>query len=325
MPISYSGSAFILRNSILCYQWQFVRYDRNRKLSSLIYVQRISDPRFSGQSSRNLRMFRELCGPAAYKNVVVLTTYWDQVPTNEVGVQREAQLKSKFFAKLVEGGAQFMRHDRTVESTRKVLRHILPMPAIIIQIQMEIRKEGKSLTETAAGSVHSKEVEIVLAKYKEDIAGFTAEIATILKESDKALKRELEMELAEIRNSLARREREQAELKKGLDEEWDLRKRLETNADELRAQFLQQIQSLSKEEQAKMLQKHQETTREAIDRALREARKLPLSRRFKLMDVPSFRVIKTPTHVKPLLPNFIGKPILGGIGMGLDIARGIFH
>ena len=187
-------------------------------------------------------MFQELCGPVAYKNVVVLTTFWDQIPTHEVGVKREAQLKSKFFAKLVEGGAQFMRHDGTVESTRKVLRHILPMPPTITRIQTEIRKEGKSLMETAAGSVHSKEVEEAVANYKKGIADLTAEMATV-KKSNKTPRQELETELVELRNSLAEREWEQAELKKGLGEGRDLRKRLDTNADMLRARLQPQIQS----------------------------------------------------------------------------------
>ena len=267
-------SFFGIQSFVTCLM-AFVRYDLNRKLSGLIYLQRISDPRFSGQSSRNLRIFRELCGPAAYKNVVVLTTYWDQVPTHKAGVMREEQLKSRFFAKLVEGGAQFMRHDRTVESTRKVLRHILPISPTITQIQTEIRKEGKGLMETAAGSVCREGVEKALANYKKEIAELTAEMATV--KSNKAARQELEMELAKLRNSLAVREQEwergQAALKKSLDEERELRKRLETNADELHAKFLQQIQSLSKEEKAKKLRKFQATTREAVDHALREARK----------------------------------------------------
>jgi len=111
-------------------------------------------------------MFRELCGQTAYKNVVILTTYWDQVSTHE-GVRREAQLKSKFFAKLVEGGAHFMRHDRTVESAHKVLQHIFPMPPTVTPLQKEIRKGGKSLEKTAARSAHSEEVGDGLANYKE--------------------------------------------------------------------------------------------------------------------------------------------------------------
>jgi hypothetical protein len=26
----------------------------------------------------------------------------------------------------------------------------------------------------------------------------------------------------------------------------------------------------------------------------------------------------------PLLPNFVGKPILGGVGLGLDLFKGVF-
>ena len=56
--------------------------------------------------------------------------------------------------------------------------------------------------------------------YKKEIAVLTEELARV-----KVARQELETELA-------RRELEQAELKKGLDEERDLRKRVEKNADE---------------------------------------------------------------------------------------------
>ena len=117
--------------------------------------------------------------------------------------------------------------------------------------------------------------------------------------------------IAELRSSLEGREREQEELKKGLDEEREFRKRLEMEADGLRAQFLQQIQSLSKEEQAKKLQEFQETKREAIECALRDARKRPLRRRLMEIaeDIP--------------FPNFIGKPVLGGFGLCLDVIKTI--
>ena len=161
-------------------------------------------------------MFRELCGPETYKNVVVLTTFWDEVPTYE-GVEREVELESKVFAKLVERGAQFMRHDHTVESARAVLRQIFPMPPTIIQIQKEMGIDGLSLIQTDVGSGRSKEVEKNIAEYKKKIADIRAEMAT--KMSNKAAREDFETELAELQSSLAGREREHAELKKGLNEE----------------------------------------------------------------------------------------------------------
>ena len=79
--------------------------------------------------------------------------------------------------------------------------------------------------------------------YKKEIADLTTELARV-KERSKGARQEFEGELAKLRDSLVRQEREKAELKKDLDEERNLRKRLEKNADELRAQVLQ---SLSKE------------------------------------------------------------------------------
>ena len=190
---------------------QFARYDQKRKLSGLIYFQRISDPRFGVKSVLYLRMFQKLCGLQAYKNVVVLTTFWDQV-THEIGARQEAQLMLSVFAELVEGGAKFIRHDNTVESTRKVLSHIFPMPPTITQIQTEMGKEGKSLSETSVGAVLSKEVEQGIANYKKEIDDLKATMAAIEK-SNNAARQELEMDLVMLQDLLDAREWEHAKLK----------------------------------------------------------------------------------------------------------------
>ena len=99
-----------------------------------------------------------------------------------------------------------MRHDHTVESARKVLRHILPMPPTIVQIQTEMRINDLSLIETAVGSGHSKKIKKNLAKYKKELADLSA-------------RQEFETKGDKLRNSLAGLEREHAKLKKGLDDE----------------------------------------------------------------------------------------------------------
>ena len=116
-----------------------------------MYVQRISDPRFNSQQSKTLRLFQKLCGADTFKNVLVLTTFWDQVsPT--VGGQREEELRSKFFKTVVDGGARFMRHDRTAGSAHAVLSYIISgMAPVVTQIQTEMGLEGKPLINTAAG------------------------------------------------------------------------------------------------------------------------------------------------------------------------------
>ncbi|KAF8627094.1 hypothetical protein AX15_004545 [Amanita polypyramis BW_CC] len=191
-------------------------YDKHRKLNGLIYLQRISDPRFSGQSRRNLLMFRNLCGTKAYENVVALTTFWDQV-SNQEGVKREQQMRTKFFQDLARGGARFMRHDRTIESARKVLQHVLTLAPTNVLIQDEIRLEGKTLEETAAGSVHREEVARIIEKHKKDIADLKEELDK-MRNNNSNMRRELEQERDKLKHELVRWETERTDLKKGLDE-----------------------------------------------------------------------------------------------------------
>lgn len=203
------------------------RYDNKRKLNGLLYFQRISDTRFGAQSQINLKMFRGICGADAYKNVAVLTTFWDKVDKEE-GEKRELELKSnsKFFQPLVQGGATFMRHIRTLDGAQKVLEHIFTLAPTKVQITKEIREEGKSLEETAAGSVHREEVERLIAKHKKELAGLQAEIIA-LKSSDSEMRRELSTEKAEMQRDLASWEEEIAKLSRGLEDEKKLGKGLD--------------------------------------------------------------------------------------------------
>lgn len=208
----------------------------------------MSDPRFGGQASRNLKMFQNLCGPNAYGNIVVLTTFWDRVSAEE-GLTREEQLKSTFFSNIVAGGARFMRHDRTAQSAREVIAHILTLSPTDVQIQEEIRVDGKGLEETAAGLVHREEVELVLEKHRQEIMSLGKEISSI-KQDNETLRRELEEEKEELQQRLAQWENEKADLKKGLDDSLKSRERLENqyrSVDKVRSATLEVLQVKIKE------------------------------------------------------------------------------
>lgn len=172
-------------------------------------------------------MFQSLCGTQTYKNIVVLTTFWDQVEP-EVGARREAQLQSNFFKEVIQGGARFLRHNRTPKSAAALLSYVLNLVPVTTQIQIEMGKEGKSLVDTAAGGVQQEEIERVVAKHKKEIADLKAELETI-KQSNTAARRELEEERAKLRQQLARWESEKAELKEGIDKERSARQKLEAD------------------------------------------------------------------------------------------------
>ncbi|KAK2462336.1 hypothetical protein APHAL10511_005642 [Amanita phalloides] len=201
-------------------------YDNKRQLHGIIYLPQIYNTSFVGQSRLNLAMFRNLCGKKAYKNVVILTTFWDQL-TSEQGEKQEELLKVTF-KELLEGGAYFMRHDRTIESARDVLQHILTLDPTNVQIQEEIRIEGKTFQETAAGSVRREEVDWIFAEHNKEVAELRNELEVIQKRGDDALRQRLEEEQAKMQTEFKRREDEKAGLVKARDEAIEAQKRMET-------------------------------------------------------------------------------------------------
>ena len=57
-----------------------------------------------------MTVFKKLCGPGPLKNVVVVTTFWDEIDLDE-GIKFESELKTKdsFFEGLAEGKSKFVR------------------------------------------------------------------------------------------------------------------------------------------------------------------------------------------------------------------------
>jgi hypothetical protein len=161
-------------------------------------------------------MFKNLCGTKSYKNVVVLTTFWDEI-NEELGQGREAQLKGQYFKEFVEGGARFVRNNQTVERTHEVLKHIFTLDPTYPLLAIELGRQKIVLEKTAAGSVQREEVEWMIAKHKQEVAEIEEEMRAA-KDYNAATKQALEKERVEMQKKLAKWETERTELRRGLDE-----------------------------------------------------------------------------------------------------------
>jgi len=89
-------------------------------------------------------MFRKLCGEDALKNVVVVTTRWEDIQEKdrEAMGRRENELvntKGNFFEPFIAAGGRFLRHDNTFESACRIMEKVLDSDPI-------------KLEDTAAGS-----------------------------------------------------------------------------------------------------------------------------------------------------------------------------
>lgn len=121
-------------------------------LNGVVYLHRIIDPRISGTTRSNLRLFRELCGAENLHNTVLGTTFWTGVD-DAVGQKRESQILAdpNFWKPMVEKGSCAFRLKESRQDYLQVLSHIaLKGNKFRVQAQEEM-SETKEVWETSAG------------------------------------------------------------------------------------------------------------------------------------------------------------------------------
>ncbi len=165
-------------------------------------------------------LFQKLCGAESFKNVVVLTTFWDQV-SPAVGGEREEELRSNFFKTIVDGGGRFMRHDRNnaASSSHAVLSYIISeMAPVVTQIQTEMGAEHKSLADTAAHAELERVAAAHAQQHAEEVARLAAEVAAE-NERNASEQRALEEHRAQVLAQEAQREAERLAMQQALQAE----------------------------------------------------------------------------------------------------------
>ena len=243
-------------------------------LAGVIFVQRISDIRFTGIAQRNFRMFRELCGEASLKNVVLVTNMWGTVPL-DVGEAREMELTSKYFKSALNKGAQMARHQNTEQSAHDIIRMIMKNNPVVLQIQRELVEERKDIVNTAAGEAVNEELNEQFRKHREEWKEAQDQIVRALKEKDEQSKQEGEEETQRLleqmekikkdsegmaSNYIEEKERMRAKIREMQQEAMRERERAEAEYDRRIADLTRRFQEAadkSEEEQARLEQEAQ--------------------------------------------------------------------
>lgn len=149
--------------------WLQQSYENKILLSGIIYLHRILDVRMRGTDRKNLRMFKKLCGEDNLSSVVLASTMWDGVD-EKTGCIRENELRSSFWATMVEKGSKVVRHDGGVDSAERIVNHILSrQQTITLDIQRELVHDGKQLQDTAAGAAVQAELNEKIDRLQKDL------------------------------------------------------------------------------------------------------------------------------------------------------------
>lgn len=190
-----------------------LRYRAKQKLSGLIYMHRISDPRLTGISRRNFSMFRKLCGEETLKNVVIVSTMWDETP-HARAESREKELKTDpelDFKAALDKGASMKRHDNTKESAHAILQHFLQNQPRTLRIQKELVDKKWDIVETSAGMELNDHLARLAADHKKRLGDLEREMKRALTEKDEETRQRLKRDRRALETKLrkANEEREQ--------------------------------------------------------------------------------------------------------------------
>ncbi len=97
--------------------------------AAILYLHRISDNRMTGSAMRNLHLLKKLCGPDALKNVILVTTMWDQIRSQADGENRQRGVagESRVLGRHDQDGfgSRVLRHTNDQTSARSLVSSLL--------------------------------------------------------------------------------------------------------------------------------------------------------------------------------------------------------
>lgn len=116
-------------------------------------MHRITDNKMSGSARRYFEMFQHLCGEQSMSNIVLLTTMWNQLNNNVVGLKRERELREQYWNVMESKGSTIRQFDGKPAAAKALVCRLARKPDIVLDIQTELVDQGKRLEETTAGQL----------------------------------------------------------------------------------------------------------------------------------------------------------------------------
>lgn len=150
-------------------------YKGGTKLAGILWLHPITSRRIKHGGLRTLEMFRKLCGSDAMKNVLLVTTFWDEAALNaESAKEREEELLSvpQYWGEMAQHGSQLTQFRNTQESALQILSGIAGKDVKsreALQIQVELVERKLPLAHTAAADVLDQDMQHLLGAHAREV------------------------------------------------------------------------------------------------------------------------------------------------------------
>lgn len=206
--------------------WLAVTYSNRTKLHGILYLHRIIDVRMQGSARRNLKVFKDLCGPDALEKVVLVTTMWEKLASRDEVEARELQLKTAndYWGYMVKKGSKIMRHTNDMQSAKKLVDMFLPpddnlIPQVAgLAIQEEMTVQNKSVAETTAGESIRDKIAREEIRFATAVEEYRQEVQEALRERDDQRRSEFQELVTEMESDMERLRRREEVLRRDMEQ-----------------------------------------------------------------------------------------------------------
>lgn len=190
------------------------QYQAGVSLKGVIYLHRITDVRYQGSSVKTLNIFKKICGQLALKNVLLVTTRWNEVDEG-LGASREKELRESFWAYMLNKGSTMTRFYGNKDSATAIASQLVSKQGIVLEIQRELVDEGKNLKNTVAGSFVQEDIMEMKARYEKEMNDLDA-LRQTLRDSDRAMRRQVQQDWAREQQRLQTAQEDEERLRRDI-------------------------------------------------------------------------------------------------------------
>ena len=242
-------------------------YKAKIKLTAIIYLHPITSHRLEGSARDNLSMFRKLCGPNFYPNIVLATNFWSLVDEG-TGHRREVELEENedFWGAMKSHGSQITRLPDDKEACVQLLLRLAGKEKATLQIQNELVEKQMPIgsTEAGASAKNTRELQNFYEEFRQRVASLA---------SDR--KAEIQKQQEEFRRIQAEQQEEfEAQMRKYKEEIDEARKKNEAllrEAEETRKKKLEEQEEIVRQTKLETEKIQQELERLSLQEKQKQA------------------------------------------------------
>ncbi|KAF7523146.1 hypothetical protein G7054_g11868 [Neopestalotiopsis clavispora] len=177
------------------------QYAAKIPLKGVIFLHRIQDNRMRGSARTHLDTFRSLCGEEALANVMLVTTFWNKVPSYERGeyLRREQELIDDYWSPMQKKGSIVAKFDGSKEAAESlILQLAFSEREVVLDIQRELVDDQKVISETTAGLGINEQLDVDIKRWRERASKIENELAVAEDERNSEKVKQLKDEKREL-------------------------------------------------------------------------------------------------------------------------------